>query len=235
MWWISSPNSYHIKISKSSPTKYSWKKTTHTHFGHPSHIKAQTHQIWAAFRLSEKEEKRWSRCCQQRTVCRNNASHQKTRCPYQRHCSLPFCSHCSPCQKTTDMSCKLQRISAQPILMQTNRDIQTTTYFSLNHAMRSRPFARIKEAEETPTLGLPIRFFAPNVKSHFCSSVTSLNRKLQATSNKQWATSSNNNNIINNININNINNFCISGPAGRVGGVQLFNIISFQCGRLTWN
>ena len=87
----------------------------------------------------------------------------KTRCPYQRHCSLPLCSHCSPCQKTTDMSCKSQRISAQPILMQTNRDIQTTTYFSLNSAMRSRPFARIKEAEETPTLGLPIRFFAPNV------------------------------------------------------------------------
>ena len=156
MRWISSPNSYrNIEIC----SKHSWKKGPFTHidFGRRSNIKTQTNQIWADFRLSETEEKRWSRCCQQRTECRNNASHQKTRCPYQRHCSLPFCSHCSPCQKTTDVSCKSQRISAQPILMHTNEDIQTTTYFS---AMRTRPFAKIKEGEEAPTIGLPIRFFA---------------------------------------------------------------------------
>jgi len=45
--------------------------------------------------------------------------------------SQPFCSHRSPCQKTTNTSV---------------------------HAMRIRPFARIKQAEETPTR-LPILFF----------------------------------------------------------------------------
>ena len=62
------------------------------------------------------------------------------------------------------MSCKSQRISSQPIRLQSNEDIQTTTYFSLKHALRILPFAaRIKEAEETPTLGLPILFFALDV------------------------------------------------------------------------
>ena len=44
--------------------------------------------------------------------------------------------------------------------MHTNEDIQTTTYFTSKHAMRIRPFAKIKEGEEAPTIGLPIPFFA---------------------------------------------------------------------------
>ena len=45
----------------------------------------------------------------------------------------------------------------------TPMDIQTTTCFSLKHAMRILPFAKIKEAKETPTLGLTISFFALDV------------------------------------------------------------------------
>ena len=62
------------------------------------------------------------------------------------------------------MSVKSQRISSQPVRLQINEDIRTTTYFSLKHALGILPFAvRIKEAEETPTLGLPILFFALDV------------------------------------------------------------------------
>ena len=155
MRWISSPNSYQ-KIEICS--KHSWKKSIYSHFGRRSNIKTQTNQIWAACRLSENRRT-------ETTMCKTDEN-AGTMHLTKRHVVLGSVIALFRFAPTVLLVRKLltwvanRKETLHNPSSRTPTDIQTTTCFSLKHAMRILPFAKIKEGEEAPTLGLTISFFA---------------------------------------------------------------------------